>query len=115
MPDLNVLPEHIRDSVLPDTIEPFAEAAWFAWRRSETMIDIRNGVWWTEDGSRVLSLAVGTALHYHGGVDWETYRFVGAAEGACEDVCCHDTEDAAKACALMFLLFGRYCSDAAAA
>jgi hypothetical protein len=75
------------------------------------MFDVRNGVWWRDDGKRVLSLAMGTSLHSWGGVDWETYAFVGAAEHACPDVCCHPTEDEANACAMEFLLHGRYCSD----
>jgi len=108
----DVLPAHVREDVIRDTLEPFGEAAWFAWRdRGPSGIDIRNGVWWREDGKRVLSLGMGTGLHGWGGVDWETYAFLGAEDGYAEDVCCHPDREQAEACALTFLLHGRYCSD----
>ena len=111
--DVSVLPDYVRETIDTDTIEPFGEAAWFAWRVKEPgfHVDIRNGVWWREDGSRVLSLGMGTGLHIWDSVDWETYAFVGAADGMADDVCCHNTREAAEACALTFLLHGRYCSD----
>lgn len=111
--NLSLLPEHVAATVDENTIEPFGEAAWFAWRDlgGQRIIDIRNGVWWRDDGKRVLSLAMGTGLHYHGGVDWETYAFVGEAEGFASDVCCHDSREMAERCALTFLLHGRFCSE----
>lgn len=75
-------------------------------------LDIRNGVWWRGDGTRVLSLAMGTGLHAGGLVDWETFPLAGAAEGYDGDVCCHDSRAAAEACALRFLLEGKFCRDA---
>lgn len=111
--DLSVLPEHVMRDIRPETVEPFAEAAWFAWRsdRVGSYLDIRNGVWWNDRGTRVLSLATGTDLHAFGRVDWETYAIEGAADGYADDVCCHPTRDEAEACALVFLLHGRYCSE----
>ena len=112
--DPSVLPKHIAETIDRSTIEPFAEAAWFAWRIRDGFLDITNGVWWNEDGSRVLSLATGTALHSYGDVDWETYSFRGNADGFAEDICCHDSREEADACALTFLLHGRFCSEAPA-
>lgn len=111
--DLSVLPGYLLGTIDRDSIVPFAEAAWFAWRtdRAGSVLDIRNGIWWRDDGKRVLSLATGADLHAWGSVDWETYPFVGAADGCCDDVCCHETPEAADACALVFLLEGRFCTD----
>ena len=68
-----------------------------------------------EDGSRVISLGMGTGLHSFGGVDWETYAFRGAAEGCADDVCCHPDRPSAEQCALTFLIHGRFCSEQSAA
>lgn len=105
VPDLDVLREFVLDDILVETVEPFGEAAWFAWRERRPMgLDIRNGVWWREDGKRVLSLAVRV-------VDYETYAFRGATEGCAEGICRHATREAADACALTFLVEGRFCTD----
>lgn len=94
-----------------DTVKPVGEGVWFAWRtktaRHNAMGDVRNGVYWLEDGSKVVSLAMGTGLHTWGTVDWETFVF--RPENVDIDVCCHDSEDAAEKCALTFFATGSWC------
>lgn len=113
-PDLSVLDPTWR--VDPATVKPVGEGVWFAWRRSERawtspglpMFDVRNGIYWLHDGSKAVSLASGTTLHFHGGMDWETYVFR-PVEAQDLDVCCHSTEDDATKCALTFFATGRWC------
>lgn len=110
MPDLSVLEE--RWAVDESTVRPVAEGVWFAWRHDRdgmSLVDIRNGVWWLEDGSKVVSLGMGSGLHYHKNVDWETYVFRPA--GVDIDVCCHSTEAEAEKCALTFFATGQWCRE----
>lgn len=83
--------------------------AWFAWRpdRMNPYLDIRNGLWWLGDGSRVVSLATGADLHMGPTVDWETYVFLPTDIDI--DICCHPSFELAQYCALTFFISGHWC------
>ena len=115
----NLKPD-LAQTVRTDSIKPFAEGAWFAKRETGWAFSyygaVEHALWWTDDGRRVLSLAVGTGLHgydvhHNGGVDWEVNAFEGGAHGKENDECCHGTQLEAERCALTFLTTGYYCSD----
>lgn len=74
---------------------------------------VSRRVIWTDDGRFVASLAEGDGLHGFGGYDYETYGFAHPDEGANvrEDVCCHNTEEAAIACVLGWMRTGQWCSE----
>lgn len=113
-PDLSVLPAHLQDDLDRTTIEPFDEGIWFGWREvRRSGLDIQNAVWWTHDGRRIISLAMGSDLHYHKNADWENYALRGEAEGRGEDVCCHGSREEAAACTRTFMREGRFCSEEA--
>lgn len=107
-PDLSVIDPTW--DVLPETARPVHEGVWFA-NRKDTMfptVDIRHGLWWTHSGSHAVSLAEGTGLHGNGAHDWENWVFRGPSAGG--DVCCHDSFEAAQACALEFIRSGHWCT-----
>lgn len=110
-----VLDPRFAAQIDPDTLTPFADAAYFAWRipADRSLLDITNGLYWTADGRRVLSLATGTALHGWGGVDYETYPIKGYPgdddDEADRDICCHPSQAEADRCAVIFLITGRLC------
>ena len=107
---LSNIPDCIQDVGLDEaTIEPFTEAAWFGWRDIDRWDDISNGLWWRDDGQRVVSLATGTDLHSWDGVDWELYPVKLKDGDIADDICCHDSRTEAEHCALVFLIEGRFC------
>src|ERR1700730_15554222 len=106
--DLSVLDTLVKD-IDPSTIRPVGGGVWFAWRTKQRLFDVRNGVWWLDDGSKVVSLAVRTGLHVWDGVDWETYVF--RPSDVDIDVCCHDSEEEAEKCAITFFSTGHWCRN----
>lgn len=92
--------------VLPETVRSVQEGVYYADRKGrDSALDLRWGLFFTEDGTKVLSLAVGSDLHAYRTVDYELYGFRGVAV---EDVCCHDSLEEAEACALHVFLHDRW-------
>lgn len=112
-PDWSVITTPLDGTILRDTARPVAEGVWYVDRdTSDTRIPNdgnRHGLFFTHSGSHVVSIAWGTTLHYHGQMDFETYSFV--PHGIPDDVCCHETWDAAQACALGSIRTGRWCYE----
>lgn len=108
MPDFSVLEGELGDDlVVNETVRAVTEGVWFGMRtRRRVFRDVQNGVWWTQSGSHIVSLAMGKDLHHHGSVDFETFVFRPKID---LDVCCHDTFDAAENCALTFIRSGHWC------
>lgn len=123
--DLTLVEDYGIDDVVVDSCHYEAPYnLWFAWRVNHWTpaiaawftlngldpIDIRNGVFWTPDGSHIVSLAKGTSLHMGPDVDWELLVTKGDPDFTADSICCHDSYGEAIHCVRLFVDTGLYCS-----
>ena len=109
----SVLDDYLKTTVETHTLQPFTEGAWVA-RRAFTAGPreaAKHTLWWTRDGSRVLTGSEGDGVCLEDGYGYVATSYKGGSVGHSNWRCDHYTPADARLCALIFLVEGVFCSE----